>query len=162
MLAVLVPPSAWRTSQSSVTCCSPRPDRSVTARRLRPIRRCISWVRPDWRPLAASRSMRSGDEPGSIEYSAVTQPLPDTPHPPRRLFGERGRAKDRRTAHPDQHRARGELSEVPLQLHRAQLVRSAPVGPCSRRRSTGQIAHVFPTSATSTGPPNAAAASLLG
>ena len=24
----------------------------------------------------ASRSMRSGDEPGSIEYSAVTQPLP--------------------------------------------------------------------------------------
>jgi ribonuclease PH len=26
--------------------------------------------------LAASRSTRSGDEPGSIEYSAVTQPLP--------------------------------------------------------------------------------------
>lgn len=76
MLAVLVPPSAWRTSQSRVTCCSTRTDRSVTARRLRPMRRCISWVRPDWRPLAASRSTRSGEEPGNIEYSAVTQPLP--------------------------------------------------------------------------------------
>ena len=47
MLAVLVPPSAWRTSQSRVTCCSTRTERSVTARRLRPMRRWISWVRPD-------------------------------------------------------------------------------------------------------------------
>ena len=76
MLAVLVPPSAWSTSQSRVTCCSTRTERSVTARRLRPMGLWISWVRPDWRPLAASRSTRSGDEPGNIEYSAVTQPLP--------------------------------------------------------------------------------------
>jgi hypothetical protein len=34
-------------------------------------------VRPLFFPLAASRSTRSGDEPGSIEYSAVTHPLPE-------------------------------------------------------------------------------------
>ncbi len=49
---------------------------SHAARRLRPISRWISTVRPLCLPRAASRSMRSGDEPGSIEYSAVTQPLP--------------------------------------------------------------------------------------
>ena len=38
--------------------------------------RWISWVRPDCLPFAASREARSGVEPGSIEYSAVTQPLP--------------------------------------------------------------------------------------
>ena len=49
---------------------------SVTARSDRPMRRWISCVRPDGRPLATSRSLRSDVEPGSIEYSAVTQPLP--------------------------------------------------------------------------------------
>ena len=49
---------------------------SATARRLRPMRRWISWVRPDWRPRAASRSPRRSVEPGSIEYSAVIQPRP--------------------------------------------------------------------------------------
>ena len=76
MLAVRVPPSACSTSQSRVICASPMARRSVTARNARPISRWISWVRPDWRPRAASRSMRSGLDPGSIEYSAVTQPLP--------------------------------------------------------------------------------------
>src|SRR5207244_1611230 len=49
---------------------------SQTARRDRPIRRWISWVRPDWRPRAASLGVRSTVEPGSIEYSAVTHPQP--------------------------------------------------------------------------------------
>ena len=40
------------------------------------MRRWISWVRPDCLPLAASRLARSAVDPGSIEYSAVTQPLP--------------------------------------------------------------------------------------
>ena len=47
---------------------------SHTDRKARPMRRWISWVRP-FGPLV-SRRMRSGDDPGSIEYSAVTQPLP--------------------------------------------------------------------------------------
>ena len=49
----------------------------MTARSERPTRRWISWVRPDCLPRAASREARSAVEPGSIEYSAVTQPLPE-------------------------------------------------------------------------------------
>ena len=49
---------------------------STTARSERPIRRWISVVRPSGRPLATSRGFRSPVEPGSIPYSAVTQPRP--------------------------------------------------------------------------------------
>ena len=49
---------------------------SHAARSDRPMRRWISTVRPLCLPFAASRSIRSGDAPGSIEYSAVTHPLP--------------------------------------------------------------------------------------
>ena len=76
MLAVRVPPSAWRTSQSTTTCRSPSIVRSQAARSERPMSRWISTVRPLCLPLAASRAMRSADDPGSIEYSAVTHPLP--------------------------------------------------------------------------------------
>ncbi len=76
MLAVRVPPSACSTSQSTVTCRSPSSRMSQAARRLRAINRWISTVRPLCLPFAASRPTRSGDEPGNIEYSAVTQPLP--------------------------------------------------------------------------------------
>ena len=71
-----VPPSACRTSQSSVTWRSPSAARSVTARRERPIRRWISWVRPDCLPFAASRAVRVLVARGSMPYSAVTQPEP--------------------------------------------------------------------------------------
>ena len=49
---------------------------SHTARSERPIRRWISCVRPEGLPSFTSRRMRSGELPGSIEYSAVTHPLP--------------------------------------------------------------------------------------
>ena len=75
--AVRVPPSACSTSQSTVICVSGMRRRSVTARSDRPMSRWISCVRPDCLPRAASRSTRSGDEPGNIEYSAVTHPLPE-------------------------------------------------------------------------------------
>ena len=57
---------------------SSRPSRarSTTARRLRPIRRWISCVRPDCLPRAASRSPRVWVARGSMPYSAVTQPWP--------------------------------------------------------------------------------------
>ena len=74
--AVRVPPSAWSTSQSTVTWSSPSATMSQTERRDRPISRWISWVRPDCRPLAASRVTRSPVDPGRREYSAVTHPLP--------------------------------------------------------------------------------------
>src|SRR5215472_6423684 len=76
MDAVRVPPSAWMTSQSRVMVRSPNRLRSTTARRARPIRRWISWVRPLWRPRAASRGVRVRVERGSMLYSAVIQPLP--------------------------------------------------------------------------------------
>ena len=42
----------------------------------RPISRWISWVRPEGRPLVTSRGVRLAVARGSMEYSAVTQPLP--------------------------------------------------------------------------------------
>src|SRR5216683_167357 len=64
------------TSQSMRIWRSPSWARSVTARRLRPISRWISCVRPLCRPRAASRSVRVAVERGSMPYSAVTHPLP--------------------------------------------------------------------------------------
>src|SRR5271155_4428088 len=76
MDAVRVPPSACSASQSTVICTSPSVTRSQTARSERAISLWISWVRPDCLPLAASLDARSAVDPGSIEYSAVTQPFP--------------------------------------------------------------------------------------
>src|SRR5689334_19363066 len=56
---------------------SPSWDRSIAARRLRPISRLISCVRPPMRPRTDSRSERVCVERGSIAYSAVTQPRPE-------------------------------------------------------------------------------------
>src|SRR4051794_22637388 len=74
--AVRVPPSAWITSQSTMTWRSPNFGRSTTARSERPISRWISCVRPDCLPFAASRLPRVCVARGSIPYSAVTQPWP--------------------------------------------------------------------------------------
>ena len=57
-------------------CRSPRARRSVTARRARPIRRWISWLRPEGQPWTRSRTVRFSVARGSMAYSAVTQPEP--------------------------------------------------------------------------------------
>ncbi len=75
--AVRVPPSAWSTSQSSAMVFSPMAARSMQARRERPTRRLISWVRPDTLPFTDSRLFRVCVAPGSIAYSAVSQPSPE-------------------------------------------------------------------------------------
>jgi len=49
---------------------------STIARRLRPISRWISWVRPVCLPRAASRAERVWVERGNMPYSAVIQPVP--------------------------------------------------------------------------------------
>ena len=110
--AVRVPPSAWSTSQSTVICTSPIVVRSVTARSERPIRRWISCVRPDCFPFAASRSIRSGVDPGSIEYSAVTQPLPGAAQPRRDALLDRRGAQHPGSTELDEDRARRELGVV--------------------------------------------------
>jgi hypothetical protein len=86
MAAVRVPPSAWSTSQSSVMVRSPSTMRSTQARRLRPIRRWISRVRPPCLPLAASREVRVWVARGNMPYSAVTQPSPLPRRKPGALF----------------------------------------------------------------------------
>ena len=75
--AVRVPPSACRMSQSIRIEFSPIWSRRVTPRSERPIRRWISWVRPDSLPFADSRSVRTEVDRGSSAYSAVTQPVPE-------------------------------------------------------------------------------------
>ncbi len=50
----------------------------MTARSDRPISREISWVRPPMRPLTDSRSERVLVAEGSMAYSAVTQPRPES------------------------------------------------------------------------------------
>ena len=74
--AVRVPPSPCSTSQSTVMVRSPSRRRSTAARRLRPIRRWISALRPLSFSLEMSRRDRSRLARGSMEYSAVTQPVP--------------------------------------------------------------------------------------
>ena len=53
---------------------SPRRVKSQAARSERPISRWISTLRPS--RLTPSRALRCGVAPGSIAYSAVSQPLP--------------------------------------------------------------------------------------
>src|SRR6202012_4342785 len=77
MAAVLVPPSACRTSQSIAMVFSPNAARSMQARSDLPTKRLISCVRPDRRPFTDSRSPRVWVADGSIAYSAVSQPNPD-------------------------------------------------------------------------------------
>jgi hypothetical protein len=74
--AVRVPPSASMTSQSIQIVRSPRARMSVTARRLRPIE-ALDLMGPA-ADLAARRLARdaAGARPGSMPYSAVTQPRP--------------------------------------------------------------------------------------
>src|SRR5699024_10317612 len=81
--AVRGPPSAWRTASSTPIVFSPRASVLMIARRERPMRREISWVRPPILPRTDSRSERVFVARGSIAYSAVTQPLPE----PRRQRG---------------------------------------------------------------------------
>ena len=124
------------------------------------MRRWISWVRPDGLPSLTSRRIRSGEEPGSIEYSAVTQPLPlpriqrGTSSSIDAVHSTRVRPKR------DQHRAGGHVGEVPFEGDRAELVGQAAVGARGGGGAHGRCvyrygastAKVRPGSATRTGP----------
>ena len=123
MEAVRVPPSACSTSQSISTVRSPSAAVSTTARMERPIRRWISCVRPEGRPLLTSRGVRLAVARGSMEYSAVTQPLPVL----RRNGGTRifhgGGAQHLGVAHFDQGRTFRGHQVAGNNLHRAEAVR---------------------------------------
>ena len=74
--AVLVPPSAWSTSQSIWIVRSPNRSKSIIALSERPIRRWISCDLPLILPLVLSLVDRVLVALGSMSYSAVTHPFP--------------------------------------------------------------------------------------
>ena len=122
MAAVRVPPSACRTSQSTVRVRLAIALRSITARRLRPIRRWISELRPDGRPLLTSRRDRAvggarqhGVLGGDPALAAVDEPA-------RHLFLDAGRHQHAGVAHLDQRRALGELHRPGGDADGAELV----------------------------------------
>ena len=84
ILAVLVPPSAWITSQSTMIL------RSLIfpslLRTQRPIRRWISIVLPESFPLLLSLRFLVLVARGSILYSAVTHPVPVSLKKGNRIF----------------------------------------------------------------------------
>src|SRR5581483_5362469 len=123
------------TSQSRRIWRSPSATRSVTARRLRPIRRWISWVRPLCRPRAASRSVRVWVERGSMPYSAVaahsTWVLPKRArHEPsawRATPGSRTMARSSSAARPD-GRIIPSSQQPALRLRRGRLAALSAAG----------------------------------
>src|SRR5579863_2376721 len=118
--AVLVPPSACSTSQSTMIVLSPSALKSTQARSDRPTSREISWVRPPGLPLTDSRSLRVLVARGSIAYSPVTQPRPL----PRRHLGTSSvtLAAQSTLVAPNSTGALGVAEPAPGELDRAQLV----------------------------------------
>jgi len=72
-----VPPSAWMTSQSIQIVRFPKEVRSTTERRERPINRWISWS-PAHPAGTRFTLVRVRVERGSMEYSEVTHPCPES------------------------------------------------------------------------------------
>ena len=103
----------------------------MAARRLRPIRRWISAVRPGL-PCETSPLVRVWVARGSMAYSAVSQPR-------RCRFWKGGTVLDARghqhagVAERDQRRAFGEFEDAGLDAHRAQGVQGAAFGREGRR-----------------------------
>ena len=126
MLAVRVPPSAWSTSQSTVTVRSPSRPRSTTPRRDRPIE-ALDLVRPAadlaggrlaLRPLgggARQHGVLGGDPAAAL-----------APQMRRDAVLDRRRAEDLRVADADPAGALGPLLDVERHRHGPQLVRPAP------------------------------------
>ena len=160
MLAVRVPPSAWITSQSIWMVRSPSAARLITARRLRPIRRWISCVRPDCLPRAASRSdARIG---GARQHAvlggepALALALQERRH----LVLDAGGADHLGVAAFDQHRAFGVACIGAGDVELPQLIGARPLGrmavlsfqddagigriPGARQRSSGRADRKMP------------------
>ena len=140
MEAVRVPPSAWITSQSTLIWRSPRAFRSTTARRERPIRRWISWVRPDCLPDAASRRPRVWVARGSMPYSAVTQPAPLLRIQPGTLSSRLAVTKHLGVAEADQAGALGVTVHARFDGHGPQLIGLAFGGAHKRGFRQGALA----------------------
>ncbi len=127
MAAVRVPPSAWSTSQSSTIVFSPNAFVSITARRLRPTSRLISWVRaadPALDGLAVAAGVRGPRQHRVLRgHPALAAALA----PARDAGRERGGAQHAGLAELDQHAALGVVQPASGDRDRAELVGGAAV-----------------------------------
>ena len=114
--------------------------------------------------LLAPRGLRGRParpwSPGSIEYSAVTQPSTLAAQPRRHPLLDRRGAQHAGPTHLDEDRAHRELRVVAGERERSQLVGLAPVladphGRLFRRADRGQISVIRCGTASVTGSPNA-------
>ena len=160
-----VPPSAWSTSQSTMIDRSPRTIMSQTDRSDRPMRRWISWVRPEGLPSLTSRADPLGRGAGQHRVLGGDPALAAAPHPAGHVVLDRRGAQDPGPAEADQHRAGAHVGEVALEGDGPQLVGQATVdaglrgahGDVSSARAAPTV-KVRPGSAISTALPNVASA----
>ena len=118
--AVRVPPSACSTSQSTLIVYSPNLKSSSMARRLRPMSRWISCVRPP--SCARSRALRVCVARGSIAYSAVSHPSPLPALPAGDALLHARRAEHARGAEGDETGALGVRRRAALEPDRAERI----------------------------------------
>lgn len=144
---------------------------SITPRRQRPMSLEISWVRPPILPRTDSRSVRWEVARGSIEYSAVTQPSPESLAPARHGVGERGGAHHARVAAFNEHGSFRNVGECAGDAHGSQLVvctavcsgnsHGNPLVVLSHHRPEGNIGRMRTNVFNRHLPPPAAGAPLL-
>ena len=114
---------------------------SVTARRLRPISRWISWVRPLWLPLGRLPVDPLGARPGEQRVLGGDPPLARAPHPAGHVLVDAGRAQHPRAAGRTPARSRAAMTvKSRSKVQRAQLIgargrRSSPPRPYGPRAS---------------------------
>ena len=120
-----VPPSACSTSQSTVICRSPSATRSIPARRLRPISRWISCVRPDCLPARRLAPVPRRGRPRQHAVLGGDPAEPGLAQERRHALLEARGAEHVGVADPDQARPLGMPADAGLDRDGAQRVGGA-------------------------------------
>ena len=129
MAAVRVPPSACRTSQSRMMVRSPRAFMSTTARRLRPMRRWISWrAAAELTPLGFARSAGEGGA-GKHTVLGGDPTAAGVAHPAGNAGLDSSVAEDAGVACLDEHGTLGGGDEAGGEADGAESVGGAAIGP---------------------------------
>ena len=121
-----VPPSAWRTSQSSQSVRSPSALKSHTERIARPISRWISIVRPSGRPRVDAAFLPLAGRRRQQRVLGGHPALALAAQPARHALLDRRRAEDDGAALRVEDRAVRLLEEVRLEIEHAELVGARP------------------------------------
>ncbi len=159
--AVRVPPSAWITSQSMTIWRSPSACRLVTARKLRPMRRWISCVRPVGLPDGgfAPRARMGGARQHGIFRRHPAAALAAQPR--RRLVFERRRAKHMGIAEFHEAGALGIAGDAALETDGAHFVGRAFAGTHESSCLGGGLLRGFPAGSARCAPLSSCAPPLI-